>query len=183
VRDAIISAAQAVLTDVSGVELSAEAVERHGEKVTEAQVPFHEAVHTSCVDGSSHSFASTFSAGFALKNALKAKSTKTLKANKFAFIAFVHGKGDKDTSGPNAVKISPEQAARLMPLVGTQDGEFKYPNDPFMKASSTGQRLFQRLELLHPCQISSTWAKLTSSWKSCEENGTQLNGRNCQRQP
>jgi hypothetical protein len=40
-----------------------------------------------------------------------------------------------------------------MPLVGTQEGEFKYPNDPFMKASSSGQRLFQRLELLHPCQI------------------------------
>ena len=153
VRDAIITVAEAALTDVSGVKLSAEAAQRCAEKVDRAQVPLHGAVKTSCVDGISHSFAATFSSGFAMKNALNIKATKTSKGKKFAFIEFVHGKGDPKVSGPNAVKLSPEQSAKLMPLVGTYEGERKFPSDSFMKANAHGQRLFQRIELLHASQI------------------------------
>lgn len=96
-----------------------------------------------------------------MKNAVKVKATKVSKGNKFAFIEFVDGKGDPTVSGPNAAKLSPEQAARVMPLVGTQAGEVKYPNDPFMKASATGQRFFKRIELLHASQIKNTWVNPT----------------------
>eukprot|EP00981_Chlorochromonas_danica_P009953 scaffold2913_cov181-Ochromonas_danica.AAC.47 len=67
-----------------------------------------------CIDGSYESFPNAFKIGFAMKGAGNVKVSKRPKAPKFEFIAWVHGKGDKAISGPNAVKIIPQQAAKLM---------------------------------------------------------------------
>eukprot|EP01039_Chlorochromonas_danica_P004237 gene4237-biopygen2113 len=104
-----------------------------------------------------------------MKGAGNVKVSKRPKAPKFEFIAWVHGKGDKAISGPNAVKITPQQAAKLMWLVGTVEGAIKYPDDPFMMASPTGQRKFLFLDLLHPSQIKAYMSRTNKSLRDLFE--------------
>lgn len=60
VRDTIITAVETALTNVSGIKLSAEATQRYSAPIAEAQVPSQETTPTSCVNGSSLSFATIF---------------------------------------------------------------------------------------------------------------------------
>ena len=68
------------------------------------------------------------------------------KSKKLAFIVWVHGLGEKKVSGDGAVKISPEQAERIMWIVGTEEGATKYPNEKYMKVTD-GRKSFKLIEL------------------------------------
>ena len=68
------------------------------------------------------------------------------RSKKLAFIVWVHGLGEKKVSGDGAVKISPEQAERIMWIVGTDEGATKYPNEEYMKVTD-GRKSFKLIEL------------------------------------
>lgn len=47
------------------------------------------------------------------------------------------------------VKANPEQAAIMMKMMGTSEGQRLYPKIDWMQASATGQRKFKLKELLN----------------------------------
>ena len=55
--------------------------------------------------------------------------------------------------GVNTNKRSPEQASVLMKLIGTVEGEQKYPTIPWMKANPVGIPTFKRKHQLCPFSL------------------------------
>lgn len=74
------------------------------------------------------------------------------------FLNWAFQLGSKNKSS----KLSPHIAADLMKLVGTVEGQKRYPNEPYMKASPTGEPKFQRKELVLHYEIKS-WFNRTNS--------------------
>ena len=90
-------------------------------------------------------------AGYAMK-APAAKNCYKKKSKKLGFIVWVHGLGEKKVSGNGAVKISPEQAERLMWIVGTNEGAAQYPNEEYMNTDD-GKKRFKLIELQDSYQL------------------------------
>ena len=72
-------------------------------------------------------------------------------AKQLVFLRWGFSIGQKD---PNQ-KLSAERAEELMKLVGTIEGEKRYPKDPYMKANSDGKPAFTRLECIEKYEIKS----------------------------
>ena len=68
------------------------------------------------------------------------------RSTKLAFIVWVHRLSEKKVSGDGAVKISPDQAERIMWIVETDEGSTKYPNEEYMKVTD-GRKSFKLIEL------------------------------------
>ena len=67
-----------------------------------------------------------------------------------------HGKKNKNQ------KLQPERAAELMGLVGTVEGQRRFPRDPFMKANDDGKPTVSRAELVEKYEIKSFVSKTNS---------------------
>lgn len=168
-KDLMITHAEACLRNVQGVKLPPQAMEHRAAEILALQAPLQIASYT-CIDGSIHGAFNVVEAGFAMKGQHDVKAAKRRQAPKLEFIVWVHSRGVPAISGPNAIKMCPEQSARLMRLVGTQEGEDKFPNDPYMKASPTGKRKFLCVEWLHQSQIKSYMGKTNAALKKTHGN-------------
>jgi hypothetical protein len=60
-------------------------------------------------------------------------------------------------------KLTPERAAELMALVGTTEGQQRYPNDPYMAASQNGKPLFTVSQLIEKYEIKSFFSRTNST--------------------
>ena len=93
--------------------------------------------------------------GYGMKGSCKIKRIRGKMSKKLAFIVWIHGLGEKQISGVNAVKVSPEQAECIMKTVGTCVGQAKYPNEQYMQVSiaDDNKPRFKLFELLDKYQI------------------------------
>jgi hypothetical protein len=79
-------------------------------------------------------------------------STRTKYTDKqMRFLKWAFDLGAKEESK----KITAERAAKLMPLVGTEEGEKRHPYDSYMKKNGAGGCLFSRAELVEKWEIKS----------------------------
>ena len=156
IRDAIVEKASEALAGVGGRGLGSERQQAQQDELQTLQTPLAAAVYT-CIDGVERVLDRSslfFKRGFALRGACKlTKVLKKSRAKKLAFIVWVHGMGERSVSGPNAVKVAPERAAKLMRLVGTLQGQEAFPGVPYMEANGDGSKTFHYAELLHSSQV------------------------------
>ena len=75
-----------------------------------------------------------------------------------SFLKWAFNLGAKDESK----KLTPERAAEVMSLVGTEEGQKRYPNDPFMRVSSNGNPIFSISELVEKYEIKSFFSRTNS---------------------
>jgi hypothetical protein len=59
-------------------------------------------------------------------------------------------------------KVTAEKAAELMKIVGTEEGQKRFPNEPFMAKSTTGVPVFSRFEWIEKYEIQSFFSKTNS---------------------
>lgn len=140
VRDMILTSAAAALVGVCG---AGPGTRRHEGQLTATAGASPVAGAAITID--------PIAAGYAMK-APAAKVCKKKKSKKFAFIVWVHGLGEKKVSGNGAVKVSPEQAEKVMRLVGTAEGAAKYPQEEYM-AVTDGRKRFMLVELQDSYQL------------------------------
>ena len=74
------------------------------------------------------------------------------------FLKWAFNLGAKDDSK----KLTAEKAAEIMTIVGTKEGEKRFPNEGYMKQTESGHAFFSRAEWIEKYEIKSFFSKTNS---------------------